>query len=190
MEDAGLRDLAAPYIEANFPVPERKDPHEINTSELAEIVLRIVREEGPVHEDEVVARVRDLWGLGRAGNRIQDSVAKAIRSILVTGACTREHGFLSISGLPVRIRNRQNVSSPNLRKPDTLPPAEIRAAILALIDANHGATVQEIPVAVARIFGFKSTSSQLRSAIEAQTAKLQRQALIQEGNGMLKRTQP
>ena len=186
-EDTGLRDLATSYDEANFAVPKQSEPHEMATKEMADIVLRIVRHEGPVHEDEVVARVRDLWGLGRAGNRVQDSVAKAVRSVLVKRACTREDGFLSIAGAPVPIRNRQDVSSPGLRKPDMLPPTEIRSAILALIDAHHGATRPETPVAVARIFGFKSTSSQLRSAIELQVAKLQRQAVIEAVNGMLKR---
>jgi len=33
------------------------------------VVFRIVEVEGPIHEDEVTARVRDLWGLGRAGSR-------------------------------------------------------------------------------------------------------------------------
>ncbi len=186
-EDTGLCDLATSYNEANFAVPKQQEPHLVATKEMADIVLRIVQQEGPVHEDEVVARVRNLWGLGRAGSRVQDSVAKAVRSVLVTRACTREDGFLSIPGVPVPIRNRQDVSSPGLRKPDMLPPAEIRAAILSLIDAHHGATANEIPVAVARIFGFKSTGRQLRSTIAAQTAKLLRQAVIEESNGMLKR---
>ena len=186
-DDTGLRDLAIPYSEANFAVPKRKEPHEVTTKEMAVIVARIVQLEGPLHEDEVVARVRDLWGLGRAGTRVQDSVAKAVRSVLVTRACTREDGFLSIPGAPVPIRNREHVSSPGLRKPDLLPPSEIRQAILALIDAHHGAANREIPVAVARIFGFKSTSSQLRSVIEAQVARLQSQAVIEESDGMFKR---
>jgi len=36
---------------------------------MADVVFRIVEVEGPIHEDEVTARVRDLWGLGRAGSR-------------------------------------------------------------------------------------------------------------------------
>ncbi|MHB1308991.1 MAG: DUF3320 domain-containing protein, partial [Limisphaerales bacterium] len=187
--DTVLSDLAVPYREANVAVPKRQEPHEVATKEMADIVLRIVQQEGPIHEDEVVARVRDLWGLGRAGNRVQDSVAKAVRSVLVTRVCSRESGFLSIPASVVPIRNRSDVTSPSLRKPDMLPSAEIRAAILALIDAHHGATSEEIPIAVARIFGFKSTSSQLRSIIAVQTAKLQRHGELQESNGMLKRAQ-
>jgi len=82
------------------------------------------------------------------------------------------------------------VKSPNLRRPEFLPPAEIRAAVLRLIDTHHGAAECEITTAVARLFGFKSTGGQLRHVIDRQVAKLRRQGLIAEQDGMLKRTEP
>ena len=71
----------------------------------------------------------------RAGSRIQDAVAKGIRSLLVAKRCTREDDCLAVPGQPVRVRNRESAAAPGLRKPNLLPPAEVRAAILALIDA-------------------------------------------------------
>ncbi len=68
-----------------------------------------------------------------------------------------------------------------------IPLVELRAGILALIDASHGAAKQEIPIAIARMLGFKNTSAQLRSLIESQIAGLARQGLIVETNGMFKR---
>jgi very-short-patch-repair endonuclease len=187
VEDHGLNSLAAPYVAAAFAVPNDREPHELTAKALEAILLRIVQTEGPIHEDELVVRVRDLWDLGRAGARIQDAVAKGVRSLLVTGKCRREEEFLSIPGAPLVVRNRENVQSANLRKPDLLPPEEIRAAILALIDTHHGAGGEQIPVAVARIFGFKSTSGPLREVIAAQTDKLRRQGVIEEADGMFKR---
>lgn len=188
-EVSGINALTTPYREARFAVPSQVDPHKLAKRDMAEILLRIVKQEGPIHEDEVVTRVRDLWGLGRAGNRIQDAVDQAVRFLLVSQECTREDGFLNIPGAPVPIRRRELVDSPNLRKPEFLPPTEIRAAILAVIEAHHGAAEPEIPTAVTRLFGFKSTGSQLRLAIETQTAKLWRQGIIEKSNGMLKRAE-
>ena len=71
-----------------------------------------------------------------------------------------------------------------------LPLAEIRAAVLAVIDAGHGATKDELPVAVARLFGFKNTSAQLRSVLESQIGKLIRQGSVLETDGMLNRAEP
>lgn len=188
IDDRGLERLAKPYSEATFEVPRNREPHELSTKEMANIVLRILEHEGPVHEDEVVTRVRGLWGLSRAGTRIQDVVAKGVRSLLVTKKCKREDGFLTIPDKPVPVRNRRDVSSANLRKPELLPPVEIRAAILALIDAHHGAVRKEIPVAVARMLGFKTTSGQLRVAVDEQITKLTRQGTIEERGDMFNRS--
>ncbi|MCW5773023.1 MAG: DUF3320 domain-containing protein, partial [Rhodospirillaceae bacterium] len=77
---ASLRgaDAAPLYEVADFAVPRQRDPHEIPVARMAEIVARIVAVEGPVHEDEIVARVRMLWALGRAGSRIQKAVRDAL----------------------------------------------------------------------------------------------------------------
>lgn len=187
LSNSGLNTLATPYKEAKFDVPRRTEPHELPTKELSDILLKIVQQEGPIHEDEIVNRARDLWGFARAGGRIQDAVAKGVRSLLVTKRCTREEGFLGIPEAAIPIRTREAVSSSSLRKPEMLPPAEIRAAILAVIDVGHGATQDEIPVAVARLFGFKNTSHQFRSVIESQIGKLLRQGILVEANGMLNR---
>ena len=101
--------------------------------------------------------------------------------------CISEDGFLSIKGYPIQIRNRENVSSPDLRKPERIAPSELRAAILAVIEFGHGATQKEIPTAVARILGFKNTSAQLRYAVEGQIHKLVKQNIITENSGMFKR---
>lgn len=179
--------LSKPYIEARFPVPRHQEPHEVPPKKMAEMVFRIIQEEGPIHEDEVVIRIRSLWNLGRAGSRIQEAVSTAIRSLVREQQCLREDGFVTVPGVSVPVRDRGNVSSLNLRKPEMLPPAEIRAAILTLIDAHHGATEEEIPVAVARLLGFASTSGQLRELIQGQAAQLKQEGLVVEVDGMLKR---
>ncbi len=143
-------------------MPTKQDFAELSTKDIADVLVRIVEQESPIHEDELVVRVRDLLGLHRAGNRIHDAVARGIRSLIITKRCSRESGCLAIPGAPVPIRNRENVASPSLRRPDALPPSEIRAAIVALIGSHFGASKREIPMAVAHMFGFKSTSGPLR----------------------------
>ena len=111
LSNTGINALATPYKEAKFEVPRRIEPHELSTKDLADILLKIVQQEGPVHEDEVVNRARDLWGFARAGGRIQDAVAKGVRSLIVTKRCTREEGFLSLPEAPIQIRTREDVNS-------------------------------------------------------------------------------
>lgn len=186
IDNRGISSLSEPYSEARFEVPSKLDPHELYTKDMAAIVLRIVSHEGPIHEEEIVTRVRMLWSKGRAGSRIHDVVARSIESLLASRTCVREEGCLTMPASTMRVRNRANVMSPTLRKPDHLPPTEIRAAILAILDASHGATRSEIPSAIARLLGFQATSAQLKAVIESQIAKLVRAGKIEEANGMLK----
>ena len=186
----GLQAMAVTYREAKFPVSRRLTPDELTSEDMSGILMRIVQEEGPVHEDEVLVRVRDLWGFGRAGGRIQGAVAKAIAKMVADRRCRRERGFLYIENAPVVVRSREDVSSPSLRRPEMLPPAEIQAAILALLEAHHGATMVEIPVAVARIFGFKATSGALEEVIMCQLTALRRSGAVEMHNGLLKCKSP
>ncbi len=63
------------------------------------------------------------------------------------------------------MRDRGNVSSPTLRRPEVLPPAEIDQALLQTVDANFGAAEDELVHAASRMFGFAATSAQLRSVL-------------------------
>jgi very-short-patch-repair endonuclease len=184
----GISSLSEPYSEANFQVPSKLDPHELYTTDLAAIVLRIVEHEGPIHQEEVVQRVRILWGKGRAGSRIHDAVTRAVRSLIEANRCTSEDDCLLLPGAAIRVRNRSQVVSPTLRKPDHLPLAEIRSAILSVLEASHGATRSEIPSAVARLLGFQATSAQLRNAISSQIERLSQELRVYESLGMLKVT--
>lgn len=181
---------ASPYSEARFAVPLGIEPHLLSAKGMAEILLKIVRHEGPVHEDELAVRVRDLWGLQRAGTRIQDAVTRGVRSLLVTKQCVREDSCLAIPDAPVPIRNRAGAQSATLRKPEFLPGIEIRAAILLLLNTHHGATRTEIPAAVSRLFGFKSTGAVLRSIIDYQLKKMLKAGTLEESEEMLRVAPP
>lgn len=74
----------------------------------------VVTTEGPVHVDEVVARIREGWGLKRA---------------------------------------------------DMLPPAEIKAAALATVQDNDGATPDQVVQATSRAMGTRVTSAPIRAVI-------------------------
>lgn len=153
------------YDEADFPVDRRHEPHEAPIGEMLGYVLKIVEAEGPIHLDEVATRIRMLWGLQKAGSRIRAAVARAADAALRQGLLVGEE-FLATPGQAVVVRNRSQVRSASLRKPEYLPPREIDAALMRVVEENFGAAPDELVTAVARVFGFLSTSAQLRGALE------------------------
>ena len=178
--------LTVTYVEARFDVPLATQPHELTAQQMADVLFRIVQVESPVHEDELTARVRDLWGLGRAGARIQDIVARAIRALLVSGRCQREDACLFLPEAPVRVRNREVVRSASLRKVDLLPPQELCVAIESVVAAHYGASPPEIAVAVSRLLGFKAMGAGLRETIERQVQTLKVKGRLREQDGLFR----
>ena len=178
--------LSVPYTEARFDVPPGTAPHELTAADMADVLDRIVAVEGPIHEEELITRVRELWGLKRAGGRIEESVARGVRALVAGGRCRSEERFLSRPDAPVPVRNREAVRSAGLRRVESLPPQEIRAAIRAVITACHGASAQEMPGAVARLLGFRATSTAMREAILRQIGVLTAQGILREQSGRLR----
>ncbi len=186
IDDTEAEALSTPYIEAAFDVPLSTSPHELPTKQMSQVLFHIVRIEGPIHEDELTTRVRDLWGLGRAGSRIQDAVARGIRSLLVSQRCQREDDCLFLPDAKIPVRNRENARSTSLRKPEFLPLRELRAAIERVVAEHHGARAAEIVHTVSRLLGFKSTSGGLRKTIQDQIELLLAKGVLVEQDALLR----
>jgi very-short-patch-repair endonuclease len=174
------KSLCVPYQEAILPVPLHQEPHELSDSDMAGIISKIVESEGPIHESEVIARVRMLWNLARAGGRIQSKVKAALAVAERQSAVLKDGNFFLKPGAEIRVRDRSLASSASLRKPECLPPHEIQKAILALVEVNFGAGREQLPIEVARLLGFKMTSAQLREVIDAQIQELLNAGKLEE----------
>jgi very-short-patch-repair endonuclease len=164
--------LALPrYEEVKLSVRRQVEPHEIPVAEMMTHVIRVVSVEGPVHESEIIVRIRSAWGLARAGSRVRDAVQAAIKS-------AKRHGdivggpFYALPEQTIIVRDRSEVDSNTLRRPENLPPEEVKAAISQVVEENYGAEQDQLIQAVARLFGFGSTSAQLREVVESALADL------------------
>jgi very-short-patch-repair endonuclease len=161
------------YAEADFLVNRSVEPHETPLAQMAAYVVKVVQAEGPVHIDEIIARIRILWGLGRAGSRIRAAVERAVSAAAQHGLI--EGGpFYTVPGQAIVVRDRSQVGSSSLRKPGALPPAEIDAALLEIVDTNFGAGRDDLIVAASRAFGFASTSAQLREVLQQRITELEK----------------
>jgi very-short-patch-repair endonuclease len=179
--------FVAPYQEATVmrPVSAPDDIHLTPTGALTHLAEHVIAREGPVHLDEVTARIRDAWGAGRAGGRIRDAVERAVAASVAQGRTIREEGFLWQPGCMPTVRDRAQVSSPGLRKPEMIPPTELRTAIVQIVQANFGATRDQIVQSVSRDLGFKATSAQLRGVIEAAIQRAEQQQDLERQDDLL-----
>ena len=130
----------------------------------------------------VTARIRLAWGLQRSGARIQAAVEQAAGAAHARGRVIRDGAFLSLPDQVILVRDRSVAASSSSRRPEMLPPAELRAAVQGAVAENFGASADEIVQSTARAVGFKATSAALREVIEAQIAALKDAgALVAQG---------
>jgi hypothetical protein len=100
--------------------------HTYPEAKLAKVVAAVIEIEGPMHYQEVAHRVRTLWGMPQAGARIQCCVDAALVVAGDAGIIRVDGEFvLHTAAETTPVRDRLNVKSQNLCKPELLPPAEI-----------------------------------------------------------------
>ena len=188
-DPASTRSAVPRYQEAKLSIRRQVDPHETSIGEMMKHVVRVVSIEGPIHETEIVARIRSAWGLARTGVRIRDAVQAAIKAANGSGYIAGGP-FYVVPGQTVMVRNRSEVDSNTLRRPENLPPEEVKAAIDQVVEENYGAEQDQLVQAVARLFGFASTSAQLREVVENALADLLGSGRLRMDGRLVTRPQP
>jgi hypothetical protein len=172
--ESGANSGSIAYKEARFKIVNSDiSIPDVDPRQLARVVTKIVQIEGPIHEDEIARRVTTLWGQQRTGSRIAAAVAKALRIALRNCEIEESGSFYSqANSSSCPIRNREDVVSTTLRRPEMLPPAEIRAAIRQFVDLHVSATREESARDASRLLGFRSTSRQLARRINDEISAL------------------
>lgn len=140
--------------------------------ELSEAVIQIVEIEGPIHQDEVITRIRTIWGLKKAGRRIQNVLNKAITKAQEQKLVIIRDNFLYSPNQEIHVRNRINNRPSNL---NYICNEEITAAIKLIL--KQPITPEELTKQVANLFGVKvvraATHNRINDIINT---------LINEGN--------
>jgi hypothetical protein len=156
---------SVPYVEASFSIPVGTTIAETPLHLRTEILVRVVEIEAPVHREEVARRMLSLWGQGRLGSRIADAIELSCRTAIGQGMITEDgDGYLSHpqKARTVVVRDRSNVGSTSLRKPEFLPPTEVRQAVREIVTREIGISPDEVSVAVTRLLGFTNVTAALR----------------------------
>ena len=125
--------------------------HTQSPSQLAKAISRIVEIESPVHIDEVMLRIRNLWGLGRAGSRIKNAIEKGALSAQRDKRIRRTGNFLwTVDERDIPIRRRKEP------KIEWICNEEITEA-MKLVITIQGAIPRDALIAEsAKLFGYKS----------------------------------
>lgn len=177
-----LEDSIAYYEQCSFlSIPMHGDLHQQPTEQLAEAVAQVVAVEGPVHFEETIRRIRALWGLKRAGQRIQDAINSAVYLAEKNGLVRRRGDFLwPPIEQPTRVRRRLEAHTPRI---DLICNEEIAEAIRLVLRSQFATLPNDLIVQASRLLGIQTTSGPTASRIRGivltliQNGELQRNSL-------------
>lgn len=158
---------AGPYERADLSVRSTVEPHQAPLGQLADLILKIVAIEGPIHVDEVARRVSAAFGKARTGKRIADAVNRAIAVACRHDPTLKRHGtFLMTQSQadepPVRDRSAETGA---LIKAAMIPPIEIAAVARLVREESGDVPEDDLKRAVARLMGFQRVGGDLDAVI-------------------------
>lgn len=166
MPDVVVRQMPA-YQRAVFPTRSWQEPHAVAVGTLAELAVRVVRAEGPIHYEEVARRIAASFGKEKAGSRIVTATLVALR------AAQREVDDLLSDGTfwftrsqadETPVRDRTTESGATI-KAASISLLEIEAALRLARDDNAGGDGPELVRTAARLLGFRRVGPDLQARI-------------------------
>lgn len=145
-------------------IPVSAELHLVPPELLAAAVEDVVRVEGPVHVDEVIRRIRTIWGLQRAGNRIREAVGLGMQVALRRQAVMQDGEFLHVPQAPVIVR-RRNGDPP--ARVELISDAELAEAVQLVLRREFATPREELIDAAARRVGILATSAAVASRLSS-----------------------
>lgn len=155
--------------------------------ELRRLITKVVRVEGPIEDELLLRRVREVWGLGRAGHRIREAFRFALASLTQGGDMQRLDESYSFSGQEqlgvVRVPGTDPLA---LRTVTQVSRLERASAIQHLVADARRVSRDELTFEVCRLFGWNRRGPGIAAALDEAVDALVREGMIADNDGFLK----
>ncbi|KAB8145742.1 DUF4011 domain-containing protein [Chloroflexia bacterium SDU3-3] len=174
-----------PYASSSFRQPSWSHTFELTpTAALADIIVQIVLDESPIHEEEV-QRVVAAFFHTRASKRIQDVCSRILPALARDGRIRQQGLFLwapAMEDAPIRAR----ADTCPVLKPELIAPEELQAAVRQVLREQFGLQRDALITSTSRLLGFRRCGSALEQAIStAVEALIANGSLVRDGQGFL-----
>ncbi|MEU1228369.1 DUF3320 domain-containing protein [Streptomyces sp. NPDC005828] len=156
-------------------------PYELHTPEatpaLRKVLTGIIEVEGPIHEDLLVQRAREAWGLSKAGSRVRPAIVQVAQALVRSKAVSSDGPFYDVQHRTT-FRARTPGAGEAARKVLHVAPAERRLALSELAAECPGMSAEELMKQACEFFGWRRLGSDIRATLTADIAELQRLHLL------------
>ncbi|MBW1597415.1 DUF3320 domain-containing protein [Streptomyces sp. JJ38] len=181
VDTATERDWAAPYRSRAVDVRATYELHTVEARPaLRKALQQIIESEGPIHEDLLVQRAREAWGVARAGSRIRDNVRAVAAALARSGTIALDGTFYDVVDR-AELRARRPKVDEKPRTVIQIAPAERRLALYELAAECPGMSEDELIKQTSEFFGWKRTGRDIRDCLKADIAELHLRGALRGG---------
>ncbi|MCC5953684.1 MAG: DUF4011 domain-containing protein [Acidimicrobiia bacterium] len=125
----------------------------------------VVSAEGPVLEEVVLERLREPWRVQRMAKTLRNAFAETVDAMVAKGKLVRPSAGVLATPQTDLARVRRPTTG-YLRKVTDVPPSELRAALVGVIDDGTKVQHDELTRRVAQIFGWGRRGSDITAALD------------------------
>lgn len=156
-----------PYVPASPRAPrfqsDMGDPSAI--PEIKRMIKEVVIAESPVHEEAVLRRIREAWGVGRTGHRIRDAFVAARNAVVRGGTVERDAGgFLWVQGQEYTVRTPDD-DEETVRSIQAVCREERQLALKWLTQDAMRIARDELMTRAARLFGWTRLGAEISATL-------------------------
>lgn len=171
-----VAELTRPHYLVEMHLPEAQ-------FNLRRMILEVVDIEGPIEDELLLRRVREAWGVGRAGQRIRNAFSDALQSLVRRRDINRlERSFTYTRADQLGRVRVPGENERTLRNVAQIPRAEQMAAVKHLIADAHRVSRNELTFEICRLFGWNRRGPDIAVALnEATDALLAEGAIVDNG---------
>jgi DNA polymerase III delta prime subunit len=175
-----------PYVEARVAIDSSGfEFHLIPSFRLAQALVEVVEQEGPIHEDLALRRLMHSAGVTRMGNRIRDAFQRAITVGAQDGRLLSQSPFLATSEAQMWVARTREHRPPTEQKLDYVSNHELLCAMTRVVESAVGITAEELPDGTLRILGFRRVTADQRDRVLALATWAAEQGHFHSRNGTL-----
>lgn len=185
------RDWTQPYEQVAIEVSDTWiELHEPSARpQLHRIIQEVVGSEGPVTEKYVLRRVREAWGVKRAGARIQQVFEQALRQLAASQKIERRAGDVLIHpGRECDVVRVPDGSEHSQRSVDEVPRDELALCMQRLVEEGGAIDRDELTATTSRMFGWTRRGTEIQAALDAAVDLLETSGRVTLNGAMVTRT--
>jgi transcription elongation GreA/GreB family factor/very-short-patch-repair endonuclease len=174
----------APYVAAQ-PAPPRVRVDIFlpgADADVRRMVEEIISVEAPIAVELLTRRVRDAWGIGRAGSRVAEAVRRQLGHLRGRGHVQVHDGFVWTGEHEISYVRVPTDDAATARAVEHVSPGEIRKALSRTAMDSDRMMRSELLRSVARLFGWRRIGPDIARTLDAHIADMVSGGLLLEGD--------